>query len=295
MAHAEIEAIRAFMAATPQDLSIADLRAMYDGMGSQFPAAADAVVTPVDAGGVKAEWTVTPGAAKDAALLYLHGGGYVIGSLGSHRHLVIELGRAAGIQTLALDYRMGPEVPFPAAVDDALTGYRWLLAQGMAPGRIAIAGDSAGGGLSVALLVAIKDAGLPQPSCALAISPWVDMEATGASMTSKSAHDPMVQKDGLVAWAGLYLNGADPKSPLAAPIHADLTGIAPLFIQVGSSETLLDDALALARAAGHAEVPVTLEIAPEMIHVWHFFHPMLAEARTAIADAGRFIQGHLAG
>ncbi len=295
MAHAEIETIRAFMAATPTDLSIAEMRAMYDDMGSQFPAATDAVLTPVDAGGVPGEWTATPGAATDAALLYLHGGGYVIGSIASHRHLTIELGRAAGIRTLALDYRMAPEHVFPAAVDDALAGYRWLLGQGIAPGRIAIAGDSAGGGLTVALLVAIKAAGLPQPACAVAISPWVDMEMAGGSMASKSAHDPMVQREALAAWGGLYLNGADPKSPLAAPIHADLTGIAPLLIQVGSSETLLDDALALARAAGHAEVPVTLEIAPEMIHVWHFFHAMLAEARTAIADAGRFVRDHLAG
>lgn len=295
MAHAEIEAIRAMFAAVPQDLTIEQTRAMYDGIGVQFPGLTDAEVTPVDAGGVPAEWTATPGAATDAALLYFHGGGYVIGSLASHRHLVVALGRAAGIRTLALDYRLAPEHVFPAAVDDALAGYRWLLAQGIAPSRIAIAGDSAGGGLSVALLLAIKAAGLPQPACAVVVSPWVDMEMTGGSMASKAAHDPMVTKSGLEAWGGLYLNGADARSPLAAPVHGDLAGIAPLLIQVGSSETLLDDALLLASRAGHAEVEVSLEIAPEMIHVWHFFHPVLTPARDAIARAGEFIRDHLAG
>lgn len=294
MANSEIEMIRAFLAASPAPQSIAELRALYDGMGSQFPCASDVVLEPVSAGGVPAEWSRTPGAAGDAALLYLHGGGYVIGSIASHRHLASELGRAAGVPSLAIDYRMAPENPFPAAVDDALAAYRWLLAQGIAPGRIAVAGDSAGGGLTVALLVAIKEAGLPQPACAVPISPWVDMAATGGTMESKAASDPMVQKQALLDWAGLYLGSHPATTPLAAPIHADLSGLAPLLIQVGSEETLLDDAIVLAARAGHAQVPVTLEIAPEMIHVWHFFHPMLGEARRAIADAGNFIRGRLA-
>ena len=294
MPTAELDAIRAFLAATPGDLPLADQRAMYDGIGAQFPPAADFVFATADAGGVAAEWSRTPGAATDAALLYLHGGGYVIGSVASHRHLAGELGRAAGVATLALDYRLAPEHPFPAAVDDALTAYRWLLGQGFAAARIAVAGDSAGGGLSVALLVAIRDAGLPQPACAVAISPWVDMEGLGASMTGKAAVDPMVQFEGLGGMAAAYLGGADPRSPLAAPLYADLTGIAPLLIQVGSAETLLDDAVRLAAAAGAADVAVRLEIAPGMIHVWHFFHPMLAEACMAIAVAGGFIAAHLA-
>lgn len=293
MSHPEIEMIRAFLAAVPPNRDIAAMRAGYDAIGSQFPTAADVAVEPVSADGVPAEWSRTPGCATDAALLYLHGGGYVIGSIASHRHLASELGRAAGIPALALDYRMAPEHVFPAAVDDALAGYRWLLAQGIAPGRIAIAGDSAGGGLSVALLLAIKAAAMPQPACVVAISPWVDMTASGASMTSKAAVDPMVQREGLIDWGGLYLGGADPQTPLASPVHGDLAGLAPLFIQVGSEETLLDDSIQLAQAAGHAEVPVRLDIAPGMIHVWHFFHPMLAPGRAAIIDAGGFIAGHL--
>jgi acetyl esterase/lipase len=294
MANTEIEMIRAFLAASPAPQSIAELRAMYDGLGAQFPCAADVSLEPVSANGVPAEWSRTPGAAADAALLYLHGGGYVIGSIASHRHLASELGRAAGIASLALDYRMAPEDPFPAAVDDALAAYRWLLDQGIAANRIAVAGDSAGGGLTVALLLAIKAAHLPQPACAVPISPWVDMAATGGTMDSKAATDPMVQRQALLDWAGLYLGATAATHPLASPIHADLAGIAPLLIQVGSEETLLDDALKLAAVAGHAQVPVRLDIAPEMIHVWHFFHPMLGEARRAIANAGAFIAGHLA-
>ncbi|KPF79236.1 alpha/beta hydrolase [alpha proteobacterium AAP81b] len=294
MPNAEIAAIRAFLASMPADQSIAERRAGYDNIGAAFPTAADVTLTPVSAAGVPAEWSLTPGAAEDAALLYLHGGGYVIGSVASHRHLASELGRAAGIAALSLDYRLAPEHPFPAAVDDALAGYRWLLDQGIAAGRIAIAGDSAGGGLTMALLLAIKAAGLPQPACAVPISPWVDLAMTGGSMVSKAAVDPMVQRDSLLVFASRYLGAADPLAPLASPVHGDLAGLPPLLIQVGADETLLDDAVQLARAAGHAQVAVRLEIAPEMIHVWPFFHPMLAPARAAIATAGAFIAAHLA-
>ncbi|OYU15625.1 MAG: alpha/beta hydrolase [Alphaproteobacteria bacterium PA4] len=294
MSASEIEMVRTMLAALPGGGDVATMRAGYDAIGNIFPTAADVVVTPVDAGGVPGEWTRVPGAAQDAALLYLHGGGYVIGSIASHRHLASELGRAAGIQALALEYRLAPEAPFPAAVDDALAGYRWLLGQGIAPGRISVAGDSAGGGLTMALLLAIKAAGLPLPACAVPISPWVDLEGLGGSMDSKAASDPIVQREGLAAMAGHYLNGANPHDPLAAPLYGDLTGLPPLLIQVGSEETLLDDAVRLAAAAGHARVPVRLEIAPDMIHVFHFFHPVLAAARAANAAAGAFIAGHLA-
>ena len=290
MAHAEIAGIRAFLAQTPANQTIAEQRQAYDAIGSLFPTAPDVQVTPVTAHGVKAEWTSTPDAAQDRVLLYVHGGGYVIGSPLSHRHLTAELGRAAGLRTLSLDYRMGPEVPFPGAVEDALAGYRFLLDQGIKPEHIAIAGDSAGGGLTVATLLAARDAGLPQPACGFCISPWVDLEGQGASMTSKAAEDPMVQKDGLDAMAAAYLGGGDARAPLASPLHADLRGLAPLLIQVGSAETLLDDSTRLAAVAGAAEVSVRLEVWPEMIHVWHFFHPMLGEARQAIAVAGAFIR-----
>lgn len=293
MANPEIATIRAMLAASPQTTTIEELRQMYDGLGAMFPTAADVTLTPETVNGVPGEWSSTPGAAADKVVLYLHGGGYVIGSILSHRHLATELGRAAGTRTLAIDYRMAPENPFPAAVDDALSAYRHLLDAGYRPSHIAIAGDSAGGGLTVATLLAAKQAGLPQPACGFCISPWVDLEAVGGSMKSKSAEDPMVQFEALVAWAGLYLNGKDPKSPLAAPLYGDLTGLAPLLIQVGSAETLLDDSVRLAGVAGHAEVPVQLEIWPEMIHVWHFFHPVLGDARTALGGAGAYIKAKM--
>jgi acetyl esterase/lipase len=187
---------------------------------------------------------------------------------------------------LAIDYRLAPEHPFPAAVDDAIDAYRFLLSRGVQPGGIIIAGDSAGGGLVVAAMVAIREAGLPQPACGWPISPWVDMEAIGGSMTSKAATDPTVQQAGILDMAKLYLNDANPRSPLAAPIYADLRGLAPLLIQVGAAETLLDDAIRLAQVAGAADVAVDLQVWPEMIHVWHIYHPELAAGRRAIAAGG---------
>ena len=218
-----------------------------------------------------------------------------IGSLDSHRHLVAEAGRALGSAALALDYRLAPEHPFPAAVEDALAGYRYLLGRGIAPGHIVIAGDSAGGGLVVAAMLAIRDAGLAQPGAGWCISPWVDMEALGESMESRAAADPMVQKAGLLDMAKLYLNGADPRAPLAAPIYADLHGLAPLAIQVGAAETLLDDAIRLARAAGAADVRVDLQVWPEMVHVWPMFHPELDAGRRALAAGAAALRALMAG
>ena len=286
----EIAALRALLAQRPRPDALADRRASFDAFAKVFPMATDIAVETVSANGVPAEWTSAPNAARTGAVLYLHGGGYVIGSLDSHRHLASEIARDTGGRTLALHYRLAPEHPFPAPVEDALAGYRYLLAQGIAPERIAIAGDSAGGGLVVAALIAIRDAGLAQPACGWCISPWVDMEGIGASMTGLAATDPIVQKEPLLEMSALYLNGADPRSPLAAPLYADLRGIAPLFIQVGAAETLLDDATRLASAAGAADVPVTLEVWPEMVHVWHLFHPKLASGRRAVSVGARFVR-----
>jgi monoterpene epsilon-lactone hydrolase len=290
MNHAEIGALRAKLASRPLSDDYRQRRKDIDARGRQYGLAPDVGVEPVTANGVSAEWTATPKDARDAALLYLHGGGYVIGSLDSHRHLAAEAGRAAGVAALALDYRLAPEHPFPAAVDDALAGYRFLLARGIEPERIAIAGDSAGGGLVVAAMLAIREKGLAQPGCGWCISPWVDMEAIGETMSSRAAVDPTVQKAGLLDMARMYLSGADPRSPLAAPLYADLSGLAPLLIQVGACETLLDDALRLAKAAGAADVRVDLEIWPEMIHVWHLFHPELAAGRQALEAGGAFVR-----
>lgn len=264
-------------------------RENFEAMFAAFPIADDITFESATLGGVPARWSSTAGASKDRVLLYLHGGGYLLGSSLAYRALFGELARAAGARGLALDYRLAPENPFPAAVDDAVSGYRALLSQGIAPGSIAVAGDSAGGGLTVAMLVAARDAGLPMPAAAVAISPWADLECTGASMVTKAADDPSLNHEGLVAMGGVYLNGQSPRTPLASPLYADLAGLPPLLIQVGSLEVLLDDATRLATRAGAADVEVQLEIWPRMPHVWHGFAFQLSEGRDAIAAAGAFV------
>lgn len=250
--------------------------------------------TPVDAGGVSAEWSVAAGVDEAKVVLYVHGGGYVMGSAGSHRDVTGRLSKAAGARVLSLNYRLAPEHPFPAPVDDAVAAYRWLLAQGISPGNIAVAGDSAGGGLAIATLLALRDAGEPLPAAGIGISPWVDMEGTGESMTTRAAVDPVVQKEGLLGMAKLYLGDADPKNPLAAPLHADLAGLPPLLLQVGDAETLLDDSTRLAEKARAAGVDVTLKVWDEMPHVWHLFAPILPEGRQAIDEIGSFFQARTA-
>jgi epsilon-lactone hydrolase len=291
----EITALRAQIAARPPIADIPGRRAAIDSRGLAFKLPADVTVQATDAGGVKAEWTSTPDADPAKAVLYLHGGGYVIGSLDSHRHLAAEAGRSAGARVLAIDYRLAPEHPFPAPVEDTVAAYRHLLQTGIRPGAIALAGDSAGGGLVVGAMLAIREAGLPLPACGWCISPWVDMEALSTSFVDRSETDPTVQKATILDMARLYLNGADPRHPHVAPVYGDLRGLPPLLIQVGSVETLLDDSLWLAREAGKTDVPVDLQIWPEMIHVWHQFHPVLTAGRKAIAAGGAFIRNNLRG
>jgi acetyl esterase/lipase len=265
------------------------MRAVMEGM-TAFPSAGETKCTPVNAGGVPAEWIAASGAADDRVILYLHGGGYVMGSIATHREMVSRLSKAAKARALALDYRLAPEHPFPAAVEDATAAYRWLLSQNIKPSRIVVAGDSAGGGLTLATLVALRDAKVPLPAAGVCISPWTDMEGTGASMTTRAKADPVVQKQGLLGMAQLYLGGKDPRSPLAAPLHADLAGLPSLLIHVGDAETLLDDSTRVAEKAKMAGVKVDLEVWPEMPHVWHLFAPFLPEGQQAIDKIGQYIQ-----
>jgi monoterpene epsilon-lactone hydrolase len=295
LADLEMTKLREIIAARPRATEIAQMRLDADARGRAVGLAADVTVQPVDANGVHAEWTSTPDADPSKAILYLHGGGYVICSLDSHRHLAAETGRASGARTLAIDYRLAPEHPFPAPIEDTVAAYRYLLASGLKPNGIALAGDSAGGGLVVGALLAIREAGLPLPACGWCISPWVDMEALGESFTDRAAADPTVQKATIQMMAQLYLGGADPRHPHAAPLYGDLRGLPPLLIQVGAAETLLDDSVALARKAGAADVIVDLQIWPEMIHIWHIYFPMLAAARRAIAAGGYFVRNALRG
>jgi epsilon-lactone hydrolase len=290
MADRGIEVVRAHLAKLPpaESLTIAERRAQYERAEKVFPIPPEVKVERVTAPVAPAEWLRPPSAEAGRVVLYLHGGGYVIGSPRSHRHLAAAIAGAAGASALSLDYRRAPEDPFPAAVDDAVACYRWLLEQGIAPGRIVIAGDSAGGGLTVATLVALRDARVPLPAGGVCISPWVDLTLSGASYETKAAADPIVRRPGIEEMARAYLGKTDPRTPLASPLFADLRGLPPLLIHVGSDEVLLDDAVQLALRAKAAGVSATLEVWDRMIHVWHWFLPMLEEADSAIQGIGRF-------
>lgn len=246
------------------------------------------------AAGRPAERLTPQGADTTRVLLYLHGGGYCVGSPLSHRALAGWLASSAGISALVPDYRMGPENPFPAAVDDALAVYRELLDGGVAPANVIIAGDSAGGGLTAATGLAIKQAGLPQPAGLFCISPWANLAQVGAAYDRLADVDPMLTKDGLDEFAAAYLAGQDAANPLASPVLGDFTGVAPMLIHAGGAEILLSDAAALAEKAGLDGVDVRLEIWPEMIHVWHAFSGQLGAGKRAIAVAGEWMRGKLA-
>jgi monoterpene epsilon-lactone hydrolase len=292
----EREAVLAFLKANdaPADQSLADQRARMDSLANFFPVPDGTEVEPASVGGVKGEWVRAKRARRDAALLYLHGGGYVIGSPASHRHLAAAISEAAGISVFSADYRLAPEHPFPAAVDDAVAAYKGLLDSGIPATKLAIAGDSAGGGLTLATLVAARDKKLPMPACAVAISPWADLSQGGESYRTRLKRDPMITKPGLDAMAAAYLGGADAKTPLASPLFADLKGLPPLLIQVGSEEALHDDSMQLKTRAENAGVDVSVESWGGMVHVWHIFHPILSEGRDAIARIGSFVRTHIA-
>ncbi|MEX2392869.1 MAG: alpha/beta hydrolase [Actinomycetota bacterium] len=262
-------------------------------LGTQAFPALDLEILLVDANGVPAEW-VKPSQEEPGVILYLHGGAYVAGSPRTHRNLTTRLAEQTNHRVLAIDYRMAPEHPYPAAVEDAVAAYRFLLDGAASSNQIAVVGDSAGGGLTVALLVALKDAGLPQPACAIPISPWADLEGVGESWTTRADVDPLIDPDDLRRKGALYLGGADPKSPTAAPIHADLTGLPPMLIPVGDLEVLLDDSKTLAARAAANGVDVTLDVQDGMIHVWPLFAGIAPESDDAVARIVEFIDKHIA-
>jgi epsilon-lactone hydrolase len=249
---------------------------------------------PVDAGGVPAIWAIPHHGVLDRVVLYLHGGGYVIGSARIYERFTGHLANAVGCRVLSLDYRLAPEHPHPAAVEDACAAYRWLLGQGILPEHVAVAGDSAGGGLTVAALLKVRDDGLPLPACAVPISPWIDLEGTGGSMKDKAEVDLLVELDGLLTMAAHFLGpDGDRRDPLAAPLHADFTGLPPLYVQVGEDETLLDDSVRLAELATKVGVDVTLEVFPEMQHVFQTACGAVPEATAAVAKIGAWLRPRL--
>lgn len=272
------------------DMTTAEWRAAYDALGQMFPVVPDTCFSEVDAGGVRAEWVVAPTADVGRTVVYLHGGGYCIGSLTSHRAMLSHLSAAAAARVLAVDYRLAPEHPHPAALDDAVTAYRWALTDGGAlAARSVLGGDSAGGGLTVATLVALRDAGEPLPAAAVCLSPWTDLTASGTSITTKAAEDPMVRVEDLERWAAAYRGRTPASASSVSPLFADLAGLPPMLLDVGTSEVLLDDARRLAERARAAGIDVTLTVADDMLHVWHFFAGTVPEADEAVARVGEFI------
>src|SRR5947207_4306492 len=293
MAQSEIERIRALLSSKPRPVGWLERRKRLDDVGSVWPVAEDVALTAADVNGMPGEYSVVRGSDPSRVLMFFHGGGYCSGSIQSHRRLVTEAGRAARMRTLAVGYRLAPEHPFPAAYDDALTAWRFLRNQGVGAADIAIGGDSAGAGLTLGLIGRLRDGDEELPACAWLISPWTDVTMSGSTLASKAAVDPLIHKEYLNELADAYLPaGMDRKDPRISPLHADLTNFPPMLIQVGSNETLLDDATRLTTQAGAADVAVTLEIWPNMIHAWPLWNAHLEDGRRALASAGSFIRLH---
>ncbi|MCS5732792.1 alpha/beta hydrolase [Herbiconiux daphne] len=273
--------------------TVAETRATFAPGGPVHPLPPDVRVRDVIAGGVPAHWLDAPGVDRDRVLVFFHGGGYEFGSIRSDGELAARLGRAGGLRVLFAEYRLAPEHPFPAAIDDAVAVWRWLTHdEGVEAGSIAVAGDSAGGGLAVALLVATRDAGEALPAAAVLMSPTVDLTGSGRSMTERVDDDVISTPALLRRLAEDYLAGADPRTPLASPLFADLAGLPPLLIHVGTADLLLSDAERLADAARDSGVDVRLEVGEGLPHVYQL---MLGtpEAADATRRIGAFLREHL--
>lgn len=286
MSAEEVEAVNDLLRASKGSmdaLTWPERRAAMEAGTAFFPLAEGIELLPVDAQGVRAEWQARKDARSDAAILYLHGGGYAIGSIESHRSLTTALAAAFNGRVLSVNYRLAPEYPCPAGIEDAVSSYRFLVDQGLSGPNIILAGDSAGGGLVIAALQAIRDAGLPTPGGGWVMSPWVDLTGTSETMTLKADDDFMIAANNVKDTAAIYAPGGDANDPRATPLNGSFDGLPPLLIHVGTSETLLDDALNLARKASLAHVEVRLETWPRQQHVFQMFASMMSEARDAIA------------
>ncbi len=286
---------RAFAPPFSGELNVPKERVDTEAMAKQFGHFHGAECTPVTAGDVPAEWVVPSGLRTQKCILHLHGGTFFAGSIASHRPLAANIAMAAEARVLLIDYRLAPEYPFPAASEDTLAAYLWLLGQGISPGDIVVAGDSAGGALVIGLLVALRAQGKPMPAAAVCLSPALDLTFGGETWTKNAKSDVMLEFAKERVGVDMYLNGTDPRDPLASPLFADLRGLPPTLIQVGSSETLLSDAARFAEKAKAAGVDVTLEIWDGMQHEWQFAVGIIPEAEKAVKRIGEFIMGRMGG
>ena len=287
-----IERIRTVYRSWNRDTSVAQMRGDWDAAfgGCTMPVSRQRVSVR----GVDGEWISPANAPQGKAILYFHGGGFRMGSVASHRGLISQIAIESGCRVLAINYRLAPEHRFPAALDDAVAAYDWMRDQGMMPGSIALVGDSAGGNLVLAAMLALRERGLPLPVAGVLMSPWTDLAATGGSYTSRAEADPIHQRSMILALAKNYLGEqGDPRAPLVSPLYADLTGLPPLLIQVGDRETVLDDSVMFSDKARAAGVDVDLEVWDGMIHVFQMFGAQLAEADQAISSIAGFLNRHL--
>ncbi|MFX1324208.1 MAG: alpha/beta hydrolase [Promethearchaeota archaeon] len=251
----------------------------------------DVIIDEVDVNGIPSVWINTPKVEKEQVILYLHGGGYVEGSINSHKGLGARISRVSNSRVLLINYRLAPENPYPAALEDSVTAYKWLVEiEGIDPKNIVISGDSAGGGLTAATLIKLRDLGITLPAGAVMLSPWTDLDITGESIRSKRRIDPFVAADGLFFMSNLYVADDDPKNPYISPLYADLTELPPMLIQVGSAELLLDDSTRFADKAKSAGVDVTLEVWEDMVHVFQAFALWAPEGEQGIKKIGEYIQ-----
>lgn len=278
-----------------RDETLEESRARWTADAAAEPLPEGVTIEALELGGVPSERVVHPDADGSGTFLLLHGGGYRAGNCITHRKLAAYLSQATGMEVYVPDYGLAPERPFPAGVDDAVAAYQALLGMGVPADRLVVGGDSAGGGLSAALLLALKDKGLPQPLCGVLLSPWTDILCRGPSYEHNVELDPIIDPESLREAGRAYFNGSDPEHPLVSPVGAELSGLPPLLIHVGEAETMLDDSTSYAQNAADAGVDVTLEVWPGMWHVWHQWAPDVPEAQAAIKGIGAYVRAKLAG
>jgi epsilon-lactone hydrolase len=275
------------------DVPIAQQRQVLDGMGAAAPMPEGVVIERRQLAGLNTEWFAGPGCAPHRVLLHLHGGGYVMGSCDSHRPLTARLAVACGMQAALPEYRLAPEHPFPAALEDAVAAYQALLDTGFEPGRIVLAGDSAGGGLCLSTLCALRDAGMPLPAAAVLLSPWTDMTFGGESIRTRAEADPWLCPELLEPMLQRFAPNVDRQDPRISPLFAELGGLPPMLVQVGDQEILLSDSTRLAERARAAGVEVELEVFPEVWHVFQLFAPVLPDADEALSKIGDFVRSRM--
>jgi len=296
--NSEIAEIRKALAQSPPTAgSFEDRRARWEPLFHKIcPVPPRTATASIAAGGPSGEWVTAAGVlmTEPRILFYIHGGGFTAGTSAAYRGLSSHLSAATGCRVLAVDYRWAPEEPFPAALDDCVAGYRWLItAGGAAPSNVVLAGDSAGGNLVVAMLLALKQSGDELPAAGVCLSPIFDLALTGESVINRAERDPMILASSLQKCAAAYHGDSDPRNPLMSPLYGDLAGLPPLLLQCGSEEMLRDDSVRLAAKAKAAGVDVTFEEWSEMVHVWHLFADRLADGRKALSRIGTFVHAHI--